>query len=178
MQQSIVNTAPDLPDNATVKFPISAQRGEPLTYVRVLDRAFLDRKAMGWRLDGPLYRPGARVARNLLPSPLIAVEAAGRSRVGRGHNRSEYLYLLWQWDEAETWHELVRASSTNWDWQWTLGPVAERLLAIAPIEERVARRVDELLATIDRTMRECEPALKPMVCAAVEERLVAGRVAA
>jgi hypothetical protein len=177
MQQSRANIATERPQEAIVKFPSSAGRGEQLTYVRVLDRAFLDHQAMGWRLDGPLYRPGARVARNLLPSPLIAVEAAGRSRVGWGHNRSEYLYILWQWDDAETWHELVRASSTNWDWQWILGPVAERLLATAPIEERVARRVDELLVAIDRTMRACEPALKPMVCAALEERLAAARAA-
>jgi len=176
MQQSFCQNVSKQGPRASLMLPSTARRGEPLIYIRVLHEVWPNSRAGGWRLKGRLYRPGQRVSRDALPDPLVVVEAAGRSKTGRGHNRSEYLYILWHWDGE--WREVARAISPSWDWQWILGPAARKLLTTAPIQERAARHVDELLTAIDCAMADVDPELRPLVCAGIEERLAAGKVAA
>lgn len=173
LQQSIRHDATAGQCLATVTLPATARRSD-LSYVRILSGAFADRRYGGWRLEGPLEKPGARVPWR---ERMVAVEMAGRARTGHGHRRSDYLYILWVWENG-AWREAARAVSACWDWMPVLGPVARKLLGEGARDEAVAARIEDLLGAIDRALSEVPPELRPLVCAGVEERLSAGRAAA
>jgi len=117
-----------------VRIPSSAPRRTALKYAKLLRRVrSVSRCGLDW--EGTFIHPGALVEEtDLRPSPdwpehPCLLECAGISKAGRGHNRSELLYSLWQYDhDRHDWMELGRASSQTWTWAADLAPLAKRAM--------------------------------------------------
>lgn len=99
------------------------------TYARLV-RA-VTRNASGLAFEGRLLRCGESIEESELwpdddyPAVPLLVEFAGRAVVGRGHNRSSWLYILWRYEvNAHMWREIARTSSVGADWVEHLRPIA------------------------------------------------------
>jgi hypothetical protein len=120
--------------------------------------------------EGKLLRPGARIDEaDLRPAPdypaiPILLEYAGHDSSGRGHRRSNDIYVLWRYDAAAgTWSELVRCTCQGADWIEQLKPIAVREIARScePVDARHAADVcgrvlgmlDQALERLDRDER-------------------------
>jgi hypothetical protein len=104
----------------------SPSRREP-TYARLI-RGVSSLPA-GLAFPGKLFRCGRAVEESELwpeegyPETPLLIEFAGRDRVGRGHNRSTWLHVLWRYDlHRREWAELCRASSVGAEWVEYLKP--------------------------------------------------------
>ena len=180
MRSTQYDAPADQPVATTISLPSTPARpgrSDPMRYVRILRRVRMS-AAEGWRLEGDIYKQGARLDRPRLPDPLVALELAGAVKIGHGHNRSEYLYILWRWDGA--WREIARAISAAWDWSWQLGPIARKLLiGDTPREQQIRDLVDDVLFRFGTAIDDIDdPEVRKMVCEGVYERLAAGSVAA
>ncbi len=81
------------------------------------------------------------------PEIPLLLECAGIAKPGRGHNKSEYLYILWQF-RGDGWIELGRARSSTWDWAVDLAPLAWRAIEDqldAPDLAAIGRRIHDYL---------------------------------
>jgi hypothetical protein len=104
----------------------SPSRREP-TYARLI-RGVCNQPA-GLAFEGKLFRCGIAIDDSELwpdaeypPTPLL-IEFAGRGKIGWGHNRSTWLYILWRYDREEReWRELCRASAVGAEWVEYLKP--------------------------------------------------------
>jgi hypothetical protein len=83
------------------------------------------------------------------PETPVLLECAGIAKTGRGHNRSEYLYIVWRFDaHSDEWRELGRAQSAACEWAADLAPIARRAIDEqigAPDLTEVERRISVYL---------------------------------
>jgi hypothetical protein len=137
--------------------------------------------------EGKLLRPGAVIDEADLwptseyPEIPILLEYAGNDRTGRGHNRSNDIYLLWRYDRANaTWVELIRAKSQNADWVEHLKPVAiaELRRTQAPADANAARGVTgRVLLALDNELELLGPGDRHLVMAFVYQEFASRAVA-
>src|SRR5579884_4120463 len=135
-----------------VRIPNSAPRGKTGVYAKLLRRVReVARSGFDW--EGVFVKPGALVEESRLrpddsfPLAPLVLECAGIVRPGRGHNRSEYLYILWQWDQPSgRWLELGRSRCVDWSWAFDLAPIAHRAIN----REGFERQLAEIASRIDR----------------------------
>jgi hypothetical protein len=112
----------------SVKLPFSGGR-QRVGFVKLLRRVPATATS-GFDFDGTLFRAGRLVSIAELqpqgyPEVPVILECAGIIRPGRGHQRSEYQYLVWQWDPRRgDWFELARCASNSSDWAAHLAKAA------------------------------------------------------
>jgi hypothetical protein len=106
-------------------------------------------------LDGPLYPPGAVIQLSDKTGNLV-LECAGPESAGRGHNRSEVLWILWRWERGD-WRECGRALAIGREWIHILGPLAEHLLtepvALHEVKARCASLAEEIAEMVQNRVR-------------------------
>jgi hypothetical protein len=165
-----------------VRIPSSASRKSPCTYAKLLRRV-RNPACSGFDFEGEFFRPGVMVEeRELRPSaewPVGAVllECAGISKAVRmnrphGDARSEYLYILWQYDPARhDWFELGRAISMNWDWAMDLAPIAMRAIGGRPFD--VGAVADRIEAAIWRELEALPEDVRGRVAGVAHDWLAA-----
>ncbi len=80
-----------------------------------------------------LIKTGATIEESALwptpdyPAVPLLLEYAGNDRTGRGHNRSNDIYLLWRYErESGRWVALLKCTGQGTDW---IAPVKQRALA-------------------------------------------------
>lgn len=134
-----------------VAIPKSAVGRGERTYARLVRS--VTRSASGLAFEGKLLRCGDSIEESELwpdddyPAVPLLIEFAGRAVVGRGHNRSSWLYILWRFEpHAHVWRELARTASVGAEWVDYLRPIA--LLEMGrkradpdDVAARVSRRV-------------------------------------
>jgi len=123
-----VSRAHAISPEGSIRLPRSAERRQTITYVKLLDSVRPDASG-GFRFEGRTLRPGATLDRAKLPNPAVLLECAGNSGPGTGHNRREYLYVLWRYDRSmHDWRDIAQARSVDREWMLALGPAAMRAL--------------------------------------------------
>jgi hypothetical protein len=117
-----------------VLIPRTSQSRGMLGYAKLLCRIRPRRTFDAF--EGTLLRPGALIDEAALrpapdyPAIPILLEYAGHDRSGRGHRRSNDIYVLWRYDAAVCgWLELIRCTCQGADWIENLKPIALRELA-------------------------------------------------
>lgn len=106
-------------------------RGER-TWAQLIER--VPRRARIQIFPGRVYfRTGAQVdERELRPTPSwpatpLLLEYAGSDRTGRGHNRSNYIHVLWRFDAKRAeFREIARCVTQGPEWFAHLAPIARR----------------------------------------------------
>lgn len=153
---------------ARVLIPRTSQSRGALGYAKLLCRVRPRRTFDAF--EGTLLRPGARIDEaDLRPAPdypaiPILLEYAGHDSSGRGHRRSNDIYVLWRYDAAACgWLELIRCTCQGADWIEQLKPIALREIARSsePVDARHAADVcgrvlgvlDQALERLDRDER-------------------------
>jgi hypothetical protein len=139
--------------------------GRGLAYA-VLIRRICPRRTAGDVFDGRRLRPGARLPESELrptpehPEAPLVLEYAGSDRSGRGHRRSQHLYVLWQYSrELREWRELARASGEALEWVDVLKPVALRSVGAGQAAGqgspgRGAARVSHVLTVLEDELED------------------------
>lgn len=118
-----------------VRIPRSSPRSCGESYAKIL--TYVDPHAdHAFGFEGKIVRPGSDVTDAQLwpdekaPRVPIVLECASVPAQGkRGHNRREWLYILWRYspDRGE-WTEIGRSFSVAWEWACELRPLAVRAL--------------------------------------------------
>lgn len=152
-----------------VAIPRTCPRRQDLTYARLLLRVY-PLRTMANAFEGVLLKPGAMVDESALwPSPEypeipILLEYAGSDRTGRGHNRSNDVYLLWRYDRARgAWVEIARSVSRGAEWIERIKAVAllELGLPVLPADPAdtasAAGITDRVLGLLDRELERLCP---------------------
>lgn len=153
-----------IPTAQQIRLPLSSKRGEKIAYLKLL-RHVEEHARSGFDYHGEFLTPGKMVCwadvRPTIEYPEVPVllECAGIAKPGRGHNRSEYLYILWQWCPIRNaFVELARSSSVASEWATDLEIPARRAIGERrpePDPGDVRRRIADYLS------RELERALPP-----------------
>lgn len=144
------------------------------SFCRVIERVDITPEGF-WRFEGPIYQPGSMFTSRTSGSGegRVVLECAGPVSKGKGHNRPEYLWILWRWNDG--WHELARALSTDWDWSIVLGPAAHQALQQnAPLSDAKARSLDfasEILEYAERRLRDEPAGLQRQVWMILQDRI-------
>jgi hypothetical protein len=106
---------------ATVRLPETAVSRRQHTYVRLV-RAVYPRRSFA-AFEGPLFRPGSVIEVAQLwpeadyPRVPLVIEYAGNDATGRGHRRSNDIYVLWRYEIARNaFTEVLRCVSQGADW--------------------------------------------------------------
>jgi hypothetical protein len=139
-----------------VTIPRSSPRSCKESYAKILtsvdphaDHAF--------GFEGKIVRPGSVVTdAQLWPSekapriPIVLECASVPGQGKRGHNRREWLYILWRYSpDQNEWTEIGRSFSVAWEWACELRPLAVRALRQGPTVAinflEVQRRIRALL---------------------------------
>ena len=120
--------------------------------------------------EGVLFKPGATVDESALwptpeyPAVPLLLEYAGNDRTGRGHNRSNDVYLLWRYDRAlGSWVELVRSVSRGAEWVERIKAVALLELGLPVLADNpadpasAAGITDRVLSLLDRELEMLGP---------------------
>lgn len=163
----------DTPMGGVLKIPNSARRKAPGVFAKLLRRVRNPPRS-GFDFEGMFLKPGVVIEEaELHPSPEwpsnpVLLECAGIAKTGRGHHRSELLYILWQYDGRE-WLELGRAISSSWDWAADLATLAVRAIGGRPVDlEAVAKRIE---AAIRKELDELPEDIRAMVAGTVHDAL-------
>jgi hypothetical protein len=140
----------------------SDSRGE-FTYARVLWRVHPDR-TMANAFEGVLLKPGSVVEDSALwpdaryPARPLLLEFAGSDRTGRGHNRSNQIYILWRFEPDQwQWVEIARVFTQGAEWVPMLLPLALRELGgVMPAPDPAAAldSMKRFLAQLDDELRQ------------------------
>lgn len=143
-----------------VHIPKTSLSRNALTYAKLLCRVCPRRTFDAF--EGALLRPGALIDEAALwptpeyPAIPILLEYAGNDQSGRGHRRSNDIYLLWRYDAAAgAWRELIRCTSQGADWIEQMKPIALREIARSaePIDARHAADVSgRVLGVLDQAL--------------------------
>jgi len=122
--------------------------------------------------EGKIVKPGSVVTDAQLwptdqaPRIPIVLECASVPGQGkRGHNRRDWLYILWRYhrDEHE-WTEIGRSFSVSWEWACELRPLAVRAIresSSAPtlslnfieVQKRIRAMLDQELKGLEHPQR-------------------------
>lgn len=148
----------------TVLIPHNAVSRRELTYAKLLRRVHPDR-TMPNAFEGTYLKPGSRVEISALrpsddyPETPLLLELAGSDHTGRGHHRSNQIYILWRFRRGE-WVEVVRTLSKGAEWIPTIRAVALRELGGPPPAdpELAAGAVERFLQRLDRELGELSAA--------------------
>lgn len=136
-----------------VRIPRTSPRSCRESYAKILTHVDPDAPhAFGF--EGKIVRPGMVVTDAQLwpderaPRIPIVLECASVPGQGkRGHNRREWLYILWRYSvDCGDWSEVGRSYSVAWEWACELRPLAVRALR----ESQPAVEVTINLAEVDR----------------------------
>lgn len=118
-----------------VTIPRSSPRSCKESYAKILSR--VDPHAdHAFGFEGKVVRPGSVVTDAYLwpredsPRTPIVLECASVPAQGkRGHNRREWLYILWRYSpDGDEWTEIGRSFSVAWEWACELRPLAVRAI--------------------------------------------------
>lgn len=165
-----------------VRIPRTCQSRAQLVYARLLLRVY-PRRTMANAFEGPLLKPGSVVDENALwpnaqsPENPLLLEYAGNDKTGRGHRRSNDVYIIWRFDRARrAWDELVRSTSQGADWIAHLKPVAVAELARAGVKPDPVSAGDvttRVLAVLDRELEPLDSAERHLVMSFVYQEFSA-----
>jgi hypothetical protein len=129
----------------SVRIPRTAVSRRERTYAQLIQRVHYTSQ---WKpFDGPLLRCGSVIdeaelwpAQDFPDVPLL-LEYAGNDRSGRGHNRSNSIYILWRYDrDRNAFVEVMRCVSKNAGW-------IDQVRAVAIIELKVGFERDPEMAS-------------------------------
>lgn len=118
-----------------VRIPRSSPRSCRDSYAKIL--MSVDPNAQhAFGFEGRVVKPGGVVTNAQLwpdaraPRIPIVLECASVPGQGkRGHNRREWLYILWRYNpDQDEWTEIGRSFSVAWEWACELRPLAVRAL--------------------------------------------------
>jgi hypothetical protein len=163
----------------TVLIPRSAVSRRELTYAKLLCRVHPDRM-MGHAFEGIYLKPGTRVGISALrpsddyPETPLLLEFAGSDHTGRGHHRSNQIYILWRFRRGE-WVEVVRTLSKGAEWIHTIRAVALREIGGPPPPDPAlaAGVVERFLGQIDRELGELAAADRGIALSLFFEQMAA-----
>jgi hypothetical protein len=137
--------------------------------------------------EGKLLKPGTLIDEaELWPTPEypetpLLLEYAGNDHTGRGHRRSNDIYLLWRFDRARRcWVELIRATCQGADWIEQLKPIAFAELgrALAPPDPNAAAGISgRVLSVLDHELEMLGAGDRHLVMAFVYQEFSARAVA-
>ncbi len=115
---------------AFIRIPRSAvKRGMP-AYALLLRRVHPDRQDAR-TFEGRFLKCGVRLELSQLrpdpsyPENPVLIEYAGSDGTGRGHNRSNFIHILWRL-EGSSWIEVTRTACQGSDWILQMRPIALR----------------------------------------------------
>ena len=170
--------SPDLSGGDVVRLPRSG--GRPGVHYTKLIRK-VHRRWDGMAFDGPLFRPGAAIARQQLGPRPVVLEYAGPIGSRYGYNRRQDVYLLWRWDDQRSeWIEVARAEGIRDEWVIAFRDLAAALLheGRAPLTllEESSRVVTHVLAALDDELEWASKTIKARSLGILYEQ-VAGRLA-
>jgi hypothetical protein len=175
----LAQSAPSLPPER-IRLPRSSTRlAFPYAYVKLVTSL----REQSWgaiAYEGRIYRPGAMMDTDSLPSPAVVIELAGPIGIWQRGKHRELLYILWRLDMPRwEWVEVARAQSLNWGWSVDLREAVFRTLHPRPelvdIIQRSRDVADELMELFDvRLQRELRE-VRASVLHSVYER-VAGKL--
>jgi len=148
-----------------VRIPRSRLTRRDTTYAKLLLRVY-PRRTMANAFEGVLLKPGSLIDETALwpepeyPSTPLLLEYAGNDHTGRGHRRSNDIYLLWKYDRERGWVELVRCTSQGADWIEHMKAIAllELRRDIVPADAWSAASISALvLAALDKHLELLDP---------------------
>jgi hypothetical protein len=153
----------DLSKPTGIALPRSSSRLQRTwAHCRVVTRIGPDR----WNaaFEGPIYRPGAVLAPELLGGNPVVIECVGPVGTAPRGKPREVLWILWRYDwQQATWCELARAQAVNWEWAQVLRPAALRALeADRQMYDVLARGrhvAEEVMTLIERHL---DPETRPV----------------
>lgn len=109
--------------------PRSCSSRRALTFARLLLRVYPRRDFNAF--EGMLLKPGAVIEESALwpteeyPRTPLLLEYAGNDCSGRGHNRSNDIYILWRYCRAAgKWNEIARCVSQGAEWMHHMKAIA------------------------------------------------------
>lgn len=129
-------------------------RRSGFNYVKLVQR--ISARRIPYGIEGPVYRPGAAVERDVLGKNAVALELAGSVPPAPPRRRpNECVWVLWQFD-GSAWSELGRAQSSDWTWQLALRePIAEALKRTRPLLDITGAAeaiVERLVTDLDKAL--------------------------
>jgi hypothetical protein len=172
-----------------VAIPRTCKYRRQPTYAKLLLRVYRDRT---WNaFEGKLLKPGALIDEaELWPTPEypeipLLLEYAGHDRTGRGHRRSNDIYLLWRYERSRAaWVELIKCTCQGADWIEQLKPIAIAELgrAVLPVtmEEAAAQAASvtgRVLGVLDHELEMLGPRDRHLVMTFVYQEFSARAVA-
>lgn len=111
--------------------------------------------------EGKLFKPGSVIdVSELWPDPgypenPLLLEFAGSDRTGKGHNRSNHVYVLWRYAPDHGWVELARTFSQSNDWIFNMRSIALRELGPPlPDPEHAKKAISAFLVALDSRLKE------------------------
>jgi len=167
-----------------VLIPRTAVRRGELCYALLLLRVYPRRTFNAF--EGTYFRCGAEVDETALrpapeyPAVPLLLEYAGNDKTGRGHKRSNDIYVLWRYDPARrVFAEILRSLSQGRDWIDNIRPAAIRLLAPEKLPDAdLAARVSGLvLGQLDTELEKLDVEHRSLVMHFVYEQFTARAVA-
>jgi hypothetical protein len=168
-----------------VRIPQSRLSRRDMDYARLLVRIY-PRRTMANAFDGVLLKPGSLIDEAALwptpeyPETPILLEYAGNDHTGRGHRRSNDIYLLWRYErDRKCWVELVRTTSQGAEWIEHLKPIAilELRRDSLPDAFSAAGVSAAVLAALDRQLELLDPLERHLAMAFVYQEFTARALA-
>lgn len=111
--------------------------------------------------EGRTFKCGSTVEYSQLhpdpgyPEKPLLLEFAGSDRTGRGHNRSNHVYVLWRFEPDRGWVEIARVLSKCRDWVCHMRAIALRELGPpTPEPEQACKAVAVCVAALDTQLRQ------------------------
>ena len=134
--------------------------------------------------DGILLKPGSAIDESALwptpefPENPLLLEYAGNDHTGRGHRRSNDIYLLWRYDRARScWVELVKCTSQGADWIEQLKAIALQELARGESPGNVVNAAGVSGCVLDHELEMLSPIDRHLVMSYVYQEFSARAVA-
>ncbi len=135
-----------------VRIPNTCSKRSSACYAKLL-RSVRRIATSGFDFEGTLLKPGITIEEAALwpapdyPETPVLLECAGSTGTGWGHNRSPWLFVLWQYDHsAGEFVEIARSLCAAGEWIQDLAELARSLIEaprkpIAPNVAEISRRI-------------------------------------
>jgi hypothetical protein len=177
-----VTASPDVPLSRFIQLPRSSGRANRAhAHLKLVTKILASGHCnLGW--EGEIYPPGALVERSKLLENAIVLECAGpQGDSRRGHNRREYLWILWRYDWGRgSWVEIARSLAINWEWALVLRPPAIQALYPRPefcdVLQRGKDVASEVMGLIEQHLQGEDRSVRVNALASIYDQ-VAGRIA-
>jgi hypothetical protein len=130
--------------------------------------------------EGQYLKCGSKVERSdLRPDPSypenpVLLEFAGNDRTGRGHNRSNSIYILWRLT-SRGWEEVGRALAQGADWVPQIRFLALRELGGPPPADPLlaSQTARQLVCRLDAELRSLSASERQIALGLVYEQIAA-----